>query len=219
MGTLRPDVTHAEPARRAREPAVGDQRDLLAHALAGQGRRGGQHLTHARASSGAFVADHDHLAFLVFTPFHSLERVLFTFEDPGRASEALLLGAHARDLHDCAFRGKVALEANHAAGGRDRRFDRIDDLAVGLAPDHVELLAHGSAAGRNAVLVDQPGLLQFLHDHRHTTGLVEVLGHIFTARLEVHEIGRVLENLANVEKVEVDPGLMGNRGQVQAGIG
>ncbi len=64
MCGLWPHVAHAEPACRARETAVGDQRHLLAHALAGQGRRGRQHFAHAGAACGAFVADDDALRLL-----------------------------------------------------------------------------------------------------------------------------------------------------------
>ena len=60
-----PDMADAEAARGAREAAVGDQRDLLADALAVERRRGRQHLAHAGAALGALVADDDDVAFLV----------------------------------------------------------------------------------------------------------------------------------------------------------
>src|SRR3569623_3738643 len=40
---LRPDMADTEAARRPREAAVGDERDLVAHALAVERRRGRQH--------------------------------------------------------------------------------------------------------------------------------------------------------------------------------
>src|SRR5258708_12849521 len=45
-GGFRPDMANAEPAGCSREPAVGDQCDLAAHALPGQRRRGRKHLAH-----------------------------------------------------------------------------------------------------------------------------------------------------------------------------
>jgi hypothetical protein len=62
---LRPDMADAEAARGAGEAAVGDQRHLVAHALAVDRRRGRQHLAHAGAALGALVADDDDVAFLV----------------------------------------------------------------------------------------------------------------------------------------------------------
>src|SRR5882762_1854806 len=43
-GRFRSDMADAEPAGRPGKPAVGDQRDLAAHALPGQRRRGREHL-------------------------------------------------------------------------------------------------------------------------------------------------------------------------------
>jgi hypothetical protein len=65
VGSFRADVSDAKATRRTRKTTVGDERDLLAHPLARDCSRGGQHLAHARPDCGAFVADHDHLARLV----------------------------------------------------------------------------------------------------------------------------------------------------------
>ena len=59
---LRRDVADHQAVRRAREAAVGDQRDLLADALADERAGHVQHLAHARAAGRALVADHDHVA-------------------------------------------------------------------------------------------------------------------------------------------------------------
>ena len=63
LGGLGADVADAEAAGGAGEAAVGDQRDLLAHALAVERRGGGEHLAHAGAALGALVADDDDVAF------------------------------------------------------------------------------------------------------------------------------------------------------------
>ena len=76
-----------------------------------------------------------------------------------------------------------------------------------------------AAGGGHAILVDQARLAQLLHHHRHAAGLVEVLGDELPARLEVDEIGRVAEDVADVVEVEVDPRLVRDGRQVQAGIG
>src|SRR3989337_2302151 len=57
---LRPDMADAKAARGAREAAIGDERHLVAHALAVDRRRGRQHLAPARAALLPLIADDDH---------------------------------------------------------------------------------------------------------------------------------------------------------------
>ena len=56
------DVADHHAARRAGEAPVGEQRDLLAHALPVEQRGDAEHLAHARAAARAFVADHEDVA-------------------------------------------------------------------------------------------------------------------------------------------------------------
>ena len=56
------DVADHQPAGGAGEAAVGEQRDLLAEALADDRRGHLEHLAHPGAAGGALVADHDHVA-------------------------------------------------------------------------------------------------------------------------------------------------------------
>src|SRR5262249_50299867 len=86
-GGLRPHMADAEPAGRAGEAAVGDERDLVAHALAVQRRGGGQHLTHAGAAARSLVADHQNLAFAIFLLADRLEAGLLAVEAARRAGE------------------------------------------------------------------------------------------------------------------------------------
>ena len=60
---LRADVADHQAARRAREAPVGEERDLLAHALAVDERGDAEHLAHAGAAARPFVADDEHVAF------------------------------------------------------------------------------------------------------------------------------------------------------------
>ena len=129
-GRLRPDMADAEAAGRAGEAAVGDERDLVAHALAVERRRGREHLAHAGAAARALVADDENLAFLVLALGDGLEAGLLAVEAAGRAAEDLLVGRHARDLHDGAFGREVAL-----AGPRRRRSAVIGLLAGRPRPD------------------------------------------------------------------------------------
>src|SRR6185312_8700393 len=100
-GGLGADMADAEAARRAGEAAVGDQRHLLAHALAVERRRGRQHLAHARAAARSLVTDDENLAFLVGALLHRLEAGFLAVEAVRRTGELQRL--HAGDLHDAAF--------------------------------------------------------------------------------------------------------------------
>src|SRR6185437_11878358 len=107
---LGPDVADAEAARGAREPPVGDQRDLAAGALAIKRGRGRQHLAHARPAARSFVADHQHVAFLVFPLVHRLETIFLAIEAARRAAEPELFALHAGHFHDRALRREIAFE-------------------------------------------------------------------------------------------------------------
>src|SRR5689334_25176071 len=49
-GRFRPDMANAEAAGGAREPAIGDQRDLAAGALSGKRRSGRENIPHPRTA-------------------------------------------------------------------------------------------------------------------------------------------------------------------------
>src|SRR5262249_51447486 len=84
---LRTDMADAEAAGGAREAAIGDERDLVAHALAIDGGCGGEHLAHARAAARTFVADDNHIACLVLAAAHGLVGVLLAIEAAGPSGE------------------------------------------------------------------------------------------------------------------------------------
>src|ERR1700722_16201654 len=115
---LRPDMADAEPAGSAGEPAVGNQRDLAAHALPGQRRRGREHFPHARAAARPLIADDEDLALFVGALLDGLEGILFAIEAAGRTGE--LQVRHTRNLYDRAFWREIALQADHTPGDGDR---------------------------------------------------------------------------------------------------
>src|SRR5258705_5748491 len=120
---FRPDMADAEAAGGPGEPAVGDQRDLAAHALPGQRRSGREHFAHAGTAARPLIADHDDLAFFVGLLLHRLEGVLFAIETARRAGKFQI--RHARDLHDRALRREISLQADDTPGYGDRLVDRL----------------------------------------------------------------------------------------------
>ena len=82
------DVADHQPARRAGEAPVGDERDRLAEAGADDRRGDAEHLAHARAAGGALVADDEHVAGLRGARAHRVGARLLAVEDARRAGMA-----------------------------------------------------------------------------------------------------------------------------------
>src|SRR5580692_2110273 len=70
---LRADMADAETAGGAGKAAIGNQRDLAAHALSIKRGCGRQHFAHARSALGTLVADDQHVGFRVLPVLHRFE--------------------------------------------------------------------------------------------------------------------------------------------------
>src|SRR5690554_441100 len=75
---LRADMPDAEAARGARKPAIGDEGDLVPHALAVKRGRRGQHFAHAGPTARPFIADDQNVAFLVVLVLDGVEDLFLT---------------------------------------------------------------------------------------------------------------------------------------------
>src|SRR3546814_6997572 len=123
-------MADAEAARGAGEATVGDQRHLVAHALPVERGGGRQHLAHARAALGAFVADDQHLAFLERALLDRGEGVLLAVEDARGAFEDQPGGAG--DLDVGAVWRERASEADDTTCARARVSVLANDLLIGV---------------------------------------------------------------------------------------
>jgi hypothetical protein len=64
-----------------------------------------------------------------------------------------------------------------------------------------------------------PGVEQHLHHHRHAANPIQV-GHVEpAARLHIGDVGHLSGDAVEVVELEVDLGLVGDRQQVQHGVG
>src|SRR5580704_10612427 len=115
-GGLGPDMADAKTARRAGEPAVGDQRDLAAHALTVERSSGRQHFTHAGAAFRALITDDQHVAFPVRLVLDGFEASFLAVEAARRPGETQ--ARHAGNLNDGAVGREIALETHDAPGRR-----------------------------------------------------------------------------------------------------
>ena len=165
-------VADGGAARGAAEAAVGDERHAVVQALAGQRRRGREHLGHA----GRLWAPQ--LRMTTTAPARCGRRRSPTapasaLEDLSGAAVAQHLVGHGALLDDGAVGGEVAEEHGQAAGG-----------VVGAVegPDHVVVddagaghrLGDGAAGHRAGRAVHEAGVDEPLHHGLHAAGPVQV---------------------------------------------
>src|SRR6266478_7146841 len=208
-GRFRPDVADAEPTGRTGEPAVGDQRNLAAHALPGQRRRGREHFAHPGTAARPLVADHNDLAFLVGLLLHRLEGILFAIETARGAGKFQI--RHTRDLHDRALRREISLQADHSASDGDRLVSRPHHILVRIPFYALEVFGDRPAGDRQTVAVQMAVIEQRLHQKRYATSFKHVFGDITTARLQIRDIWCLFEDFRDVEQVELDAALVRDR--------
>ncbi len=200
----------AEPACRTRKTAIGDEGNLVPHALTIDRRRGGQHLTHTGAAFRAFVADHENLAFLVVTAFNRGKGIFFTIKAARCSGEDEVF--HPRHFHDRAFGGEVTAQANHTTRRAERVGHRVDNNLIRREFDIGQVFRHGLAADGDAVTMDETAIQKGFQQNRYTADFKHILGNKLAARLEVSDIGCALENLGHIMQIKFDPAFGGERG-------
>ena len=111
-------MSNHEAVAAAREAPIGDQRDLVAQSAPDQSAGRAEHLAHAGAAFGPFIADHDHIAGAHFAAQDGRGGSLLAVEDARRPAEgqALLAG----DLGYRPFGSNIAIENNQMAVFLDR---------------------------------------------------------------------------------------------------
>src|SRR5919204_5695823 len=99
-------VSDHQSVRRAREAAVGDERNVVAQTLADEGGGDMQHLAHPRSAGRALVADHHYVSRADRTRLHRREARLLRVEETSRAAveQTLVPG----ELHDAALGREIA---------------------------------------------------------------------------------------------------------------
>ena len=74
------DVADAHPAGGSGKTPIGDERDLLSHALSINQRGDAKHLAHARTADRTFVANNEHLALSIGAIADRIDAGLLIFE-------------------------------------------------------------------------------------------------------------------------------------------
>ncbi len=184
-------VADAQPARAAREPAVGDERGPDARADNGRGRR--QHLLHARTAARAFVADHHHVAVVRLRPPGCRPAPLPAIRRRAPALRTPSCRRRRRPPSPPRRWAPGCRTARPARRSSKRRFStRPDHVAVGLRrgvdteSTSVPVTVFASrSSGALAVRGD------FLQDRRNAAGAVDVLDvHLRPAGRHLADVGR-----------------------------
>src|ERR1035437_9655601 len=184
---FRSDMADAEAAGGAGEAAVGDQRDLIALTLAIERSRGREHLAHAGTTTRALIADHQHIAVLIFLVLDRVEAGFLAVEAARRAGEPERR-RHAGHFHDGAFRREIALHADHAAGRQQRLVGRRHHVLIRV-PFHVfHVLGNRAAGDRQAIAMHEAVIEQRFHEQGHAAGFEHILGNITAARFQIRDI-------------------------------
>src|SRR4051812_44279207 len=145
------DVPNHQPAGRAAESAVRHQADIIPESLPDNGRCHAEHLAHAGAALGAFVADNHRVAFDDPLLLHRGHALLFAVETFGRPAKLQLL--HAGRLDDAAFRRQVALEDVQAARFFERAIDRHHHALIWGDDGVLHVLAQRLAGDGQAIAI------------------------------------------------------------------
>ncbi len=146
----------------------------------------GEHLAHAGASAGAFVADDADVVGVDLAGFDGGVAGVLGVEDAGGAGvvEALVAG----DLDDAALGGEVALEDDEAAGGLERVVDGVDDGLVGRLDGVDGLFGEGLAGDGDLAAVDEACVEEALGEEAGAAGVLVVLGCVLAAGGEVADV-------------------------------
>ncbi|OIQ67945.1 hypothetical protein GALL_504740 [mine drainage metagenome] len=210
-------MANTEAAGRAREPSIGDEGNLAAHALPGQRCRGRKHFAHARTATRSLIADDDDLALFVGLLLDRLEGILFAIEATGGTGKFQI--RHTRDFHDRSLRRDISLQTDNATGDGDRLVGGPHYILVRIPFHALEVFGDRPACDCHAVAMQVAVIEQRLHQKRYATSLKHIFGDITTARLQIRDIRCLFEDFGDVKKVELDTAFVSNRRQMQCSIG
>src|SRR5262249_40963172 len=194
-------VTYHEAMARARETAVGHQRDGGAEAGALHRAGDGYHLAHSRPATRPFVPDDDEVARVDLPGLDGQERILFAVEHAGAATEGVV--AVAGQLGHATIRRQVALEDGQATMASERVGERTDHLLARRFTRGAGGLADRLAADGYLFLVDQPRLEQSLGHDGHAARFVHLGRRVAAPRLHVGQEWRPARDPVELVDVEL----------------
>ena len=207
-----------ETVAAARETPVGDQRNVLAHALAHDRAGRAQHFSHAGPANRSFMADHDNIPLDDGTVQDGRERRLLRLEHarvPGKAQPFL-----ARNFRHCAGRRQVAVKHDQVAVLLDRVVQRAHDILpfrVGLNVGQV--FRHGLAGHGHAFAVKQSRIQQGFHQRLNAADRDQLRHQVSAAGFYVRHHRNASADAGKIIQLQLDPGGMSHSKQMQHRVG
>ena len=200
------------------KPAVGDEGHRFPQPHAADGGGGVEHLPHARAALGPLVADDHHIAGMDLLPINIGNGFLLGIVHPGGAFVDHHLRGHGGLLHHAAIRSQVALQNRDAAALGVGILQGTNDGGVQIL-DRGQVLRHGLSRAGEKAGVQQVLLGQLLHHRVNAAGPLQVLHKGVPRWGQMAQVGRPGGDGVGLVQVNGHPGLMGDGGQVEHGIG
>ena len=198
------------------ETTVGNQRDIVAQALANQRRGHREHLAHAGTAGRAFETDRHDVAGVDFPRLHRGERGFLAVEHACRAG--VFLAAVTGEFDNAAFGRQIAVQDRIAAARLDRVADRTHHILRGRCRRGFRVRKKTLAGDRRNIL-DQAGHLQCLHHQRGAALFEHFRRGVAAAGFQVGDHRRVGARRFELFQIETHPGFMRDRQQMQRGVG
>ena len=200
------------------ETSVGDQCDILIQLHASQCRGRVQHLTHARTTLRAFIADDDYIALVDSAVVDGINCLFLAVKDTCRTGMLHHFRCHSALLDCTAFLCNVAPQNRNAAGLHIRVVNRTDDIRVAI--DTVcNVLANHLAGCGDGIQLNQILLGQLIHNSIDAASLIQFLNIGTSCRCQVAQIRGLVRNLIHGFQIKVQTSFMSNGQQMQYGIG
>ena len=201
---LRGDVPDAQAGGAAGEPAVGEQQHVLAQPGALDRAGDGEHLPHARARPwGPRSGSRRHRRPRCVPS--ATASIAPCSPSNTRAGPSNTSASKPGALHHRPLGRERAAQDGDPAGGVDRvgHARRISPSGSGGSMLG-EVLGHRLAGHGQRVAVQQAGVQQRLHHHRHAADAVDVGHHVAAERLDVGQVRHPVADPVEVVEVEVD---------------
>ena len=125
---------------------------------------------------------------------------------------------HSGLLDHASVRSQVAEQDGNAAGGHVGVVHGSDDLRVQVVRMG-DILGHGLASAGHHIGVEQTGVCQLLHNGVDAAGTIQVLHIGESGGRQVAQVGGLGGDLVGVLEVQLDTALVGDRGQMEHGVG
>jgi len=212
------DVANDKAVAAAGEPAVSNEGDVLAQALAHDGGGGGEHFAHAGTAAGSLVADDDDITFDNGAIEDGGHGEFLGVEDAGAAGE--LQTFLAGDFGHGPLDGQVAAQNDEVAVLFNGLVQRPDDGLMRGVGGHIgQRIGNGFAGDGEGIAMQEAGVEEGFHERPDAADGDEFGHQMFAAGFQIGEHGHAFANAGEVVEGQFHLGGMRDGEQMEDGIG